>query len=162
MRRIATVLAASGALCCAVAIAAADDRATCGSTPPKSDAVNACSRIIASPRTSPHDRALAFAFRADAKRAGGDAAGAIADYSQAIALLPDFALAYRSRGTLYLKTGDNANARADFDKAIGPDPQDAKALYGRGLARRASGDAAGGDADVAAATKLDPNIAGKM
>lgn len=158
--RIARILAlAGGALCSAVAIAAADDRSICGSAPPKPDTVNACSRLIASPRTSPHDRALAYSFRAEAKRAKDDTAGAIADYGQAIASLPNFELAYKNRGTLYLNTGDNAHAIADFDMAVGLDPQDAKALYGRGLAKRGNGDAAGGDADVAAAKKLDPDIA---
>jgi tetratricopeptide (TPR) repeat protein len=147
------------ALCTAASIAAADDRAVCGSVPPKSDAVGACSRIIASPVTSDHDRALAYSFRADAGRAKGDMAGAIADYSQALTLLPNLIPALMGRGTAYLNSGDNAHAIADLDLAVQLVPQNAKALYERGVAKGKSGDTSGGEADIAAATKLDPNVA---
>ncbi len=150
------------ALCAAVSIAAADDRAICGAVPPKSDTLGACSRIIASPSTSAHDRALAYSFRADAARAHGDMAGAIADDTQALTLLPNLIPALNGRGIAYLNTGDNARAIADFDAAVRLDPQDAKALYQRGVAKGRSGDAAGADADIAAAKKLDPDVAGKI
>ncbi len=150
------------AFCAAASIAAADDRGICGSSPPKSDAMAACSRIIASPSTSPHDRSMAFAFRADAKRAHGDLPGAVADYGQALTFLPDYLSALIGRGIAYGQMDDPARAIADFDQALKLDPNNAQALYQRGLAKRKSGDAAGGDADVAAAKKLDPGIAGKI
>jgi hypothetical protein len=85
-------LAALGfALSAAVSVAAADDRGICSATPPKSATILACSRIIASSRTSPHDRALALSFRAAAKRTQGDAAGADADIEAAKALDPTVA-----------------------------------------------------------------------
>lgn len=159
LRRLALTCIALGA---AASIAAADDRGICGSSPPKSDTVGACSRIIASPSTSAHDRALAYTFRADAKRAHRDLPGAVADYGQALTLLPDYLSALIGRGIAYDQMDDPAHAIADFDQALKLDPKNAQALYQRGLAKRKSGDAAGGDADVAAAKKLDPGIAGKM
>jgi tetratricopeptide (TPR) repeat protein len=149
------------ALCAAAAIALADDRSICGSVPPKSDAFAACSRIIATPATSDHDRALAYSFRGDAVRAKGDMAGAIADYSQALTLLPNLIPALIGRGMAYLNSGDNAHAIADLDLAVQLVPQNAKALYQRGVAKSKTGDTSGGDADIAAATKLDPNVASR-
>jgi tetratricopeptide (TPR) repeat protein len=142
-----------------VATAAADDRAICGSAPPKPATVASCSRVIASPATSDHDRALAYTFRAGAKRQGSDMAGAIADYGQALSLLPDFPPALIGRGMAYRETKDDAHATTDFDQALKLQPKSAKALYERGLAKRDSGDASGGDADIAAAKTLDPKIA---
>lgn len=160
MGRISRKLLLAGiALGAAASLATADDRSVCGSVPPKSGAIAACSRIIASARTSANDRGLAYALRADILRGQGDFAGAIADYSQALTSLPDFVAALNGRGVAYLSTGDNAKAIADFNKALQLDPQNAKALYGRGLARRKSGDTTGGDADIGAAEKLKPDVA---
>jgi tetratricopeptide (TPR) repeat protein len=149
---------ASIALCFLASMAAADDRAICGSVPIKSDAIGACSRIIAAPRTSAHDRTMALTFRADAKRSQGDNAAAIADYSQALSLQPDYRPALTGRGIAYRETNEPARAMADFDQAIRLDPKDAKALYERGLAKSKTGDAAGSDADVAAAKAINPGI----
>ncbi len=152
-------LAAVTTLCLGVATATADDRSVCGSMPPKSATIPACNRIIASPTTSDHDRALAYTFRAGAKRQAPDLAGAIADYSQALTLLPDFPQALIGLGMAYRDSKDNAHAVAEFDQALKLDPKNAKALYERGVTKRQSGDASGGDADIAAANALDPNIA---
>ncbi len=142
-----------------IVTAMADDRAICGSAPPKPASVASCSRVIASPATSDHDRALAYTFRAGAKRQASDLAGALADYSQALTLLPDFPQALIGRGMAYRENKDNAHATADFDQALKLQPKNAKALYERGLAKRDSGDASGGDADIAAAKAVDPKIA---
>jgi tetratricopeptide (TPR) repeat protein len=144
-----------------VAAATADDRSICGSVPPKSASVAACSRIIASPATSDHDRALAYTFRAAAKRETPDQAGAIADYSEALTLLPNFPQALIGRGIAYRESKDTAHATADFDQALKLDPKNAAALYQRGLAKREGGDTSGGDTDIAAAKALDPNVAGR-
>jgi tetratricopeptide (TPR) repeat protein len=129
--------------------------------PPKSATLAACSRLIASPATSDHDRALAYTFRAATKRAQPDLAGAIEDYSQALILLPDFPQALIGRGIAYRDSKDTSHAIADFDQALKLDPKNARALYERGLAKRESGDPSGGDADIAAAAALDPGIAGR-
>jgi tetratricopeptide (TPR) repeat protein len=152
---------ASIALCLLCSMAAADDRAICGSVPIKSDAVGACSRIIAAPRTSAHDRTMALTFRGDARHSQGDNAAAIADYSQALTLQPDYRPALIGRAIAYRETNDPTRAIADFDQAIKLDPKDAKALYERGVTKAKSGDAAGSDTDVAAAKAINPGIADK-
>jgi Flp pilus assembly protein TadD len=146
------------ALCPLASMAAADDRAICGAVPIKSDAVGACSRIIAAPRTSAHDRMMALTFRGDAKRSQGDNGGAIADYSQALTLQPDYRPALIGRGIAYRETNDQTRAITDFDQAIKLDPKDAKALYERGVTKRKAGDTAGGDSDIVAAKAINPSI----
>jgi len=160
--RVAAVFSlAALALCSAVSIATADDRAICGAMPPKSATIAACSRIIDTPRTSTHDHAMALALRAGAYSRDQNVAAALSDYSAAIGLNPEFQFAYKGRGTLFFTTGDLAHAIADLDVAVRLDPRDAKALYLRGAAKRKNGDETGGSADIAAAQALDPDIANK-
>jgi lipoprotein NlpI len=149
---------ASIALCLLASTAAADDRSICGSVPIKSDAIGACSRIIASPSTSTHDRIMALTFRGNAKHSQGDNSGATADYSQALTLQPDYRPALIGRGIAYLESNDLSHAIADFDEAIKLDPKDAKALYERGVTKRKAGDTAGGDSDIVAAKAINPSI----
>ena len=47
-----------------------------------------------------------------------DYAGAIADYSEAIRLLPEYYIAWNNRGTAKAKAGDYTGAIEDFNKAI--------------------------------------------
>jgi len=143
----------------AATLAAVDDRGICAAQPPKPESIAACTRIIASNRTSGHDRGLAYLFRAAARRAQDDTIGALADYGEAIRLDPKNEIAYRGRGILLVDTGEAARAIADFDQALRLDPQDALTLYRRGVAKRKNGDVAGGDADIAAAEAIKPDIA---
>jgi tetratricopeptide (TPR) repeat protein len=136
-----------------------NDRGVCGAVPPKSATIAACTRVIAAPNTSAHDRALAYTFRADATRASGDIVRAVNDYSEALTLLPDYAPALIGRGIAYRDGNDLAHAAADFDQAVKVNPKDARALYQRGLTKRKSGDTAGADSDIAAAKAISPNIA---
>jgi tetratricopeptide (TPR) repeat protein len=149
----ACVLALSSAAAFAV-----DDRGICSANPPKSETVISCTRVIASPATSTHDRALALTFRANAIHKGGDTVRAVNDYSEALTLLPGFGPALIGRGIAYRDANDVTHALADFDQAIKVNPKDARALYERGVTKRKNGDAAGGDADVAAAKAINPNI----
>src|SRR5271156_4073346 len=119
---------------------AVNDRGICGATPPKAETVLACSRVIASPATSKHDRALALTFRAGAMHASGDNVRAVNDYSEALTLLPDYAPALIGRGIAYRDANDLAHALADFDQAVKANPKDAKALYERGTTKRKSDD----------------------
>lgn len=160
--RVATAFTLAGfALCSAVSSATADDRAICGSAPPKPATIAACSRIIDAPRTSTHDHAMALALRAGAYSHDQNLAAALSDYNAAIGLNPDFQFAYKGRGTLFFTTGDLTHAIADLDVAVRINPRDAKALYVRGTAKQKNGDEAGGSADIAAAQALDPDIANK-
>ena len=49
---------------------------------------------------------------------------AIADYTKAIALDPNFAAAYSDRGIAYYMKGDKDQTIADFRKALEIDPSD--------------------------------------
>jgi len=49
---------------------------------------------------------------------------AIADYTQAIKLDPNFTPAYRDCGVAYSYSGDSDKALADFNQALGLNPND--------------------------------------
>ncbi|WP_293128781.1 tetratricopeptide repeat protein [Microcoleus sp. bin38.metabat.b11b12b14.051] len=71
-----------------------------------------------------------------AKSEAGDIPGAIADYTAAIAINPNYAKAYNKRGIIhgrYLK--DYPAAQADFDRAIEINPKYADAYYNRAKVR---------------------------
>jgi tetratricopeptide (TPR) repeat protein len=63
------------------------------------------------------DNAAARCNRGLARRASGDAAGALEDYDAAIAGMPRFARAYNCRGLLHLERGDLDRALEDFERA---------------------------------------------
>jgi tetratricopeptide (TPR) repeat protein len=157
--RVLPVAALLIACSAAGVFAQTNDRGVCGAVPPKSATIAACTRVIAAPNTSAHDRAMAYTFRADATRAGGDIVRAVNDYSEALTLLPDFTPALIGRGVAYRDGNDLVHAAADFDQAVKINPKDARALYERGLTKRKSGDTAGADADIAAAKAIKPDIA---
>lgn len=83
-----------------------------------------------------------------AKSEAGDIPGAIADYTAAIAINPNYAKAYNKRGIIhgrYLK--DYPAAKADFDRAIEINPKYADAYYNRAKVRYLLKDKPGAIAD---------------
>ena len=56
--------------------------------------------------------------RGNVKQSKDDLDGALADYTKAIALKPDFAEAYFNRSHLKQAQGDLNGARNDFNKAV--------------------------------------------
>src|SRR5215510_1340610 len=76
---------------------------------------------------------------------GGDYSGvrdydrAIADYTTAIELKPDYAEAYNDRGFSYYLKGDSDRAIADFTRAIELRPNYPKAYNSRGVAYMSHG-----------------------
>ena len=84
-----------------------------------------------------------------------DYQGAIADYTRAIEINPQYADAYYNRGTIKGRDlGDTQGAIADFSKAIQIDPQDASAYYNRGIAKYQKRDLKGACADWREASSL--------
>jgi hypothetical protein len=77
------------------------DQKVCAAVPANADVIAACNRIIEAPNSSALDRAVSYTFRADAARADGNMAAAIADYSQALALMPTLVPALSGRGIAY-------------------------------------------------------------
>lgn len=94
--------------------------------------------------------------KADAKKAKGDFAGALADYSQVISIDPKNVGAYLGRATIRSLQGDPSGAIADDTKAIALDPSNVVAYSNRGNARAFKGDLPGAIADFNKAIELDP------
>jgi len=84
---------------------------------------------------------------------------AIANYTEAIKLDPNFAVAFNNRGISYSRLGDNNRAIADLTEAIRLEPT-AGRLNSRGLSyheRNNSGDIGRAISDFEAALRMDPN-----
>ena len=91
----------------------ADDKATCFYGAEASARAQACSVML---ERNPND-ALAFHHRGLAVQASGDVERAIADYTRAIALKPNYGPVYESRARAYATRGDYTNAVADITRA---------------------------------------------
>jgi tetratricopeptide (TPR) repeat protein len=91
--------------------------------------------------------AEAYIARGIARRAQGDQAGAIDDYTEAIRLNPQSADAYIARGVARTAQCDLGGALADCTEAIRLNPQSANAYIVRGAAREVQHDRAGAIAD---------------
>ncbi len=99
-----------------------------------------------------HDRGLAFSEQ-------GELELAIEEFSQAIALDPQYAEAYNGRGNAFFGTGDLGQALADFEQAIALDPQLASAYYNRGVAFQNMGELDRALSDYEQVLELDPTFA---
>ena len=89
----------------------------------------------------------------------GDYVGAIADYTQAIHLKPDFASAYYNRGILKVELGQYTDAIADYTEAIRLKPDHASAYYNRGIAKRTLEQYDAAITDYTEAIRLKPDHA---
>jgi len=82
---------------------------------------------------------------------------AIADYSQAIKLDPNFVKAYYNRGVAYEKKNNYDKAIADYNQAIKLDPNHANAYYNRGNVHYNKGNYDRAIADYSQVIRLNPN-----
>ena len=96
----------------------------------------------------------------------GDYEQAIADFTEAIRLDPDFVGAYKVRGDAhsyrgraYGNVGDYEQAIADYTEVIRLDPDNAVAYHNRGYAYREMGEYEQAIADYTEAIRLDPDNA---
>jgi len=121
MRKFVVAFGASVLLAQAALAASQQDWNAC-SGPDPAQAVSACGVVILDRDAAPQDRADAYVFRAGALLAQGDLDGAIADYSDAIALTPQNMVAHASRAIAYARKGDNAHAVDDYVEARRLDP----------------------------------------
>lgn len=94
------------------------------------------------------------------ERQKGNIDAAIADFTKAVELQPDYAVAYNNRGGAERAKGDLGAAVADYTKAIQLKPDFAGAYNNRGGAKRAQGDFDGAIADYSKAIELNPGFAG--
>ena len=108
------------------------------------------------------NNAEAYYLRGDVKGYDGDYAGAIDDYTQAIALKPDYIEAYHWRGHAKLEMENYRGAITDYTKAMDLDDSGAmlKSLYSaRGDAKLEDDDYEGAIDDYDRVIALDPKNA---
>jgi len=89
----------------------------------------------------------------------GDYDKAIAEYTQAIKLVPNYVIVYNERALAYGNKGDYDKAIADLNEAIRLDPNYAVAYNNRAYAYNGKGDYDKAIADANQAIKLEPNFA---
>jgi len=99
-----------------------------------------------------HNRALAF-------KDAGDYERAIADFTTALSINPQFIDAYNNRGLAYKNKKEFKKALADFDTALSLSPRYAKAWCNRGLTCTVIGEYQRAIADLNQALALDPQFA---
>ena len=111
------------------------DQELCAGTGPDVDAqIAACTRQIGSERWHGHDLAVEHYNRGIARKAKGDLDRAIADYTEAIRLDPEYEYAYFNRGVAWSRKGDLDRAIADYDRVLRLDPKYGHAHFERGVA----------------------------
>jgi tetratricopeptide (TPR) repeat protein len=98
---------------------------------------------------------VAYANRGVARVRGGDVAGAITDYTQALRLNPGDPEVYFNRGDAQVLAGDHASAIADFTRAIDASPGFARAIFNRGTVHMRVGNRRDALADWRAAIALE-------
>src|SRR6266571_508117 len=136
-------------------VAAADDADTCAKQ--SGDvAIAACSRAIASGKFRGEELAAIYVSRGVEYKNKRGLDRAIADFDQAIRLVPKNTDVYTVRGMAWEAKGDFDRAIADFDQAIRLDPKNTGAYTNRGIAWAAKGDLDRAIADYDQAIRFDP------
>jgi len=119
--------------------------------------ISGCTRILDREGVAGHLRAIAVANRGLAYQNKEDAGNAIADFSEAIRIDPEFPNWRYARAVQYEKRGDFGLAVVDLSEAIRLRPNTAAYLSERGRAYEQTGDLAKALTDFRTALNLDPN-----
>jgi tetratricopeptide (TPR) repeat protein len=128
-------------------------------SPPATDdqRIDGCTAVVQSGHETPADQAVAYFNRANHYDSKGLHDQAIADYTRAIALKPDYAAAYNNRAGVRHKKGEDGVGLLDAEKAVALAPTanriETRAEIYEKLGRR--GEAV---ADYRASLKLDPDM----
>ncbi|MEW5725531.1 MAG: tetratricopeptide repeat protein [Thermodesulfobacteriota bacterium] len=85
---------------------------------------------------------------------------ALADFTQALEVRPDYQKAFLNRGSVLEQLGRYDQAAADFTRALDLDPRDHQAFYNRGLVWFKMGEYERAVADYSEAVRLKPDFAG--
>src|ERR1051325_10523059 len=135
----AAVVSLMSALLLGVAPAAADDYDVCiGSS---AGALDACTRVINSPKSSRDRIGNAYISRGQHYYEKNDYDRAIEDFNRAMPYKPSYLqLAYGNRGNAYAMKGDNDKAIDSYSVAISLDKNYSAAFTGRGLIYEKTGE----------------------
>jgi len=147
---IPLVMAAGPALA-----ASQTDMADCQQMQDLDRGIAGCTKIAEDQSVAASDRAIAYFDRGVDYYAKDDLDHAIADWSEAIKLDPNYVHAYNNLAKAYRDKGDYDHAIADYSEAIKLDPHHAIAYKGRGIAYLLSGQSAKAEADFQQALALD-------
>lgn len=121
--------------------------------------ISACTEAIESGQWEGAALAWAYGNRGNAWQALRDPTRAVADYSKALELDPDFPMTWHNRGLVFAALGDYARALADYNEALARDPDFTAALGSRGVAYREMGEPQKALADLDRAIAIDPDAA---
>ena len=122
--------------------------------------IKGCTEFLALPNLAQPVRAMTLNIRGNSYDALGQHDLAIADYMEAIRLLPDFSAAYANIGLQYCRMGDFKMALNFYDQALKVNPKSSYAMYGRGVALSRLGEFDAARNQLGAANAADPAIAG--
>jgi S1-C subfamily serine protease len=160
---VPTLLVAASALGCQPA---PSGEPAARATAPPTPAASTTATAAPAPTTAPVTRVATPAPSAESavRRGGerlqrGDPAGALEDFSRALALNPTLAAAHTGRGRARAKLGDKHGALEDFDRALALDPSSAEAHWSRGETRFELGDKVAAIEDFSRALALNPSYA---
>jgi tetratricopeptide (TPR) repeat protein len=118
--------------------------------------IAACGRVIDDTSRSADDRADALVARGMMEDDRNAHEKAIADYTAALALVPDEPATLILRGNAYDGKGDQASAIKDYTEAIRLNPGDAAAYYNRATSYEEIGERQNALADYKRALEIDP------
>ena len=121
--------------------------------------IAACTRLIDSGQFTSHNLAIFHYDRGIAHKNKKDFDQALADYSEAIRLDPNYANAHLNRAVLLADHGEIDRAMPDFDAAIRLEPTAKLSYVNRAAAYKIKGDWDRAIGDYSEAIRLDPNDA---
>lgn len=147
------------ALSSAFADSSAEDLAACQREADPAARVRLCTKVIDNTSEIEEIRAEALLNRGLAFAAEQQDVKAIADYTAAIALNPEYGALYQSRGEAYFRMGEATKAIADFTAAIRLDARNTLALNSRAAVYMHVDDYGAALADFELLLKLDASDA---
>ena len=126
---------------------------------PPDAVIGGCTAVIQSGQETGRNLAAAFTVRGRAYRAKGDYDHALADYTEAIRIEPNYGLAFYSRGIANFNKKNYDGAIADYTQSLRFAPRDVIALQNRGHAYQAKQNYDHAIADYSAAILIEPRFA---
>ncbi len=121
------------------------------------EAIDACTRAIASGKYRGRDLAVLYSNRGSEWYDKNNNDRAMRDHDEAIRIDPSYGAAYSNRGNVYSSLGQRDRAIQDYNEALRINPRDAKALNNRGDEYTLVGKYDLALKDLDAAIRIEPN-----